>query len=277
MADFDVLGRLHSIFSEQQWVFAKTMPENPHEYALRKKWVGDSFDEAVKLIRSFGYTAYFKNRKYIQFNVLDRFYWTMGAPLPETILINRAKIDKDKPAHYDTFADKYDKWFQDEESRREDASIASMANEFIFGSVLDVGCGTGTVSKLIRCDTLTGIDPSSRMLSMFAASCPGAVSYQCRFEDFPFVGYDSVVSFFGSMNYTPPEALKNLDYLLNTGGRYFLVFLAPGYSPVTHKLANVHIPFFNTKEYDLPTNAVVSEFHNYLIVKGEKSASSLWK
>ena len=73
------------------WIFAKTMPDNPHEYTLRKQWDDDLFVEVVKHIRSNGYTAYFGGRPYTQLDVGDFFYWTMGAPLGETILINRKR------------------------------------------------------------------------------------------------------------------------------------------------------------------------------------------
>lgn len=37
----------------QRWVFAKTMPEHPHWYALRKEWQGKlKFDAVVRYIRT---------------------------------------------------------------------------------------------------------------------------------------------------------------------------------------------------------------------------------
>jgi hypothetical protein len=70
------------------------MPDNPHEYALRKKWVGDpaSFNEAVTFIREHGYRNKFKKSWYTQYDLDGFTYWTMGAPLDVTILINRKKI-----------------------------------------------------------------------------------------------------------------------------------------------------------------------------------------
>ena len=90
-------GRLASVAASlagQEWVFAKTMPDNPHEYCLRRRWVGDddAFVEAVEFIREAGYEAFFEGRPYTQLDIDDHFYWTMGFPVDETILINRKQI-----------------------------------------------------------------------------------------------------------------------------------------------------------------------------------------
>ena len=74
----------------QEWVFAKTMPDNPHWYTLRRKWSSDDeFVEVVRFIRSEGYEHVYEGWPYVQLDVDDHFYWTMGAPIAETILINR--------------------------------------------------------------------------------------------------------------------------------------------------------------------------------------------
>lgn len=69
------------------------MPENPHEYTLRKKWLSDDeFDYFVAYIRENGYKQKFGKVTYIYLNVDGYCYWSMGAPIEKTILINRAKI-----------------------------------------------------------------------------------------------------------------------------------------------------------------------------------------
>jgi len=81
------------LIGKHEWVFAKTMADNPHEYTLRDEWADDAaFDAFVTYIREHGYAAWFGGRKYIQLDVGDFFYWTMGAPLAETILVNRKRI-----------------------------------------------------------------------------------------------------------------------------------------------------------------------------------------
>lgn len=75
------------------WLFAKTMPENPHEYTLRKHAPEAQFIAAVEAIRREGECRIFGGRPYIKWDVNGWTYWTMGAPLSQTILINRSKHD----------------------------------------------------------------------------------------------------------------------------------------------------------------------------------------
>ena len=74
------------------WIFAKTMAHNPHEYTLRKHSRSeDEFVRFVVHIREAGYVLKFAGRPYKCLDVGPHRYWTMGAPLDKTILINRAK------------------------------------------------------------------------------------------------------------------------------------------------------------------------------------------
>lgn len=85
---------LSAAIDENKWIFAKTMAHNPHWYALRRKWVAGvmDFDTAVLIIRTLGYTQIYGRRSFRCLNVGKHFYWTMGAPLPITILINRKAL-----------------------------------------------------------------------------------------------------------------------------------------------------------------------------------------
>jgi len=271
MDNFQALQRLYTLLKPRQWIFAKTMPQNPHEYTLRKHWEHeDEFCEAVELIRKFGYHAKFKGRSYIQFNVLDKFYWTMGAPIEETILINRASTNKNNDHPYDRIACSYDEWFSTEESLEENKYIAEQINKLCAGSILDVGCGTGSISKMLSCSRYLGIDPSSSMLSRFAVNCPDKKYLKSRYEDFPVIGFDAVISLFGSISYVAPDKMHRLNKQLNQGGKYFLMFLKPGYYPVTHYMAGIEIPYYKFSDYTLPTSNVnVTEWKNYMIVEGD--------
>jgi hypothetical protein len=74
------------------WTFAKTMPQNPHWYVVRAKCNDETaFEGFVMHIREHGHEVVFKGRKYICFDVGEFMYWTMGAPLAATIIINRAR------------------------------------------------------------------------------------------------------------------------------------------------------------------------------------------
>ena len=84
---------------ERQWNFAKTMPQWPHEYTVRKfqdpKDEQTQFEQAVAFIRANGESRIFKptGRSSVYFDIDGRQYWTMGAPIEETIIINRAWLD----------------------------------------------------------------------------------------------------------------------------------------------------------------------------------------
>ncbi len=76
------------------WKYAKTMPEHPHEYTL-KEWNPDKkdmFEKFCIFIRENGYDDYFYRKKLRYYNLDGYKYWTMGSPIEETILINRAKL-----------------------------------------------------------------------------------------------------------------------------------------------------------------------------------------
>jgi hypothetical protein len=89
-ADLQQIGGL--LFA-QQWIYARTMPDNPHWYTLRKTWDRDEeYAWAVATIRRYGYQEIYEGRPYTVLNVDDMKYWTMGAPIAETILINRKEL-----------------------------------------------------------------------------------------------------------------------------------------------------------------------------------------
>jgi len=86
--------------AEVRWQFAKTMPQWPHEYTVRK-WRPDrerDFVEFVLLIRRAGTVKPWPRdakvpRYRLMYLELDGWeYWTMGAPVRETTVINRAVL-----------------------------------------------------------------------------------------------------------------------------------------------------------------------------------------
>jgi hypothetical protein len=83
-----------ALLERQEWRFAKTMPENPHEYTLRKTWPDEEqFLWACLFIRQHGYAEWWPDpvtgRAYVVIDLGHYHYWTMGSPLKSTILINR--------------------------------------------------------------------------------------------------------------------------------------------------------------------------------------------
>lgn len=87
MTDQEILD----FIEDSHWIFAKTMPGNPHVYALRKNCNEQNFIEFVEHIREFGEEELFEAKMYRCFCIGGRKYWTMGDAIEKTILINRAK------------------------------------------------------------------------------------------------------------------------------------------------------------------------------------------
>ena len=88
-ADFD------RFVSASDWVLARTMPWNPHEYTLRRSVSDAIFDAAVRYIREHGRMETYGGRPYKTLYTQNHKYWTMGAPLKDTILINRKAAEAD--------------------------------------------------------------------------------------------------------------------------------------------------------------------------------------
>ena len=79
--------------TSRDWVFAKTYADTaPHEYTVRKG-EDDDFFKAVVMIRENGYREYYWKSLMTYMDFEGRKYWTMGAPVGETVIINRALID----------------------------------------------------------------------------------------------------------------------------------------------------------------------------------------
>jgi len=73
-----------------EWIFAKTYASTwPHHYIVREKVDEKLFVKLVKHIREYGYEGRFYRMKITYFEEDGLVYWTMGAPIEETIIINR--------------------------------------------------------------------------------------------------------------------------------------------------------------------------------------------
>jgi hypothetical protein len=82
---------LRSFVDRERWTYAKTMPEWPHEYLVRERVDPDLFEATVKHIRANGYEGRFYQKKITYYEEAGLVYWTMGAPLEETVIINRCR------------------------------------------------------------------------------------------------------------------------------------------------------------------------------------------
>jgi len=83
---------LRNLLTSATFKFAKSMPQIPHHYTLRETWDDVTFTSSVLAIRKYGVPRKFGNREYIYYDFDGCTYWTMGSPIDQTILINRATI-----------------------------------------------------------------------------------------------------------------------------------------------------------------------------------------
>jgi hypothetical protein len=82
---------LQEFIASSKWTYAKTMPEWPHEYIVRECVDENLFVQLVRHIRANGYEGKFYRKGITYFDEGRMIYWTMGAPLEETTIINRCK------------------------------------------------------------------------------------------------------------------------------------------------------------------------------------------
>jgi len=80
--------------AKEKWTFAKTMPQWPHWYVVRGNCDDDTFAKFVSFIYSNGQVRGWHDRKFTYLDIDDFTYWTMGNPVDETTIINRALIEK---------------------------------------------------------------------------------------------------------------------------------------------------------------------------------------
>jgi hypothetical protein len=77
-----------------KWQFAKTMPWHPHSYTVRRwhteRGTEETFECFVLHIREHGYEDSFGKRRFVYFDVGPFRFWSMGNPLAETTIVNRA-------------------------------------------------------------------------------------------------------------------------------------------------------------------------------------------
>ncbi len=81
---------IKEFINNTQWTFAKTYADTwPHHYIVRDRVDEKLFVKTVQHIRGFGYEGRFYKMKITYFDEDGLVYWTMGAPVEETTIINR--------------------------------------------------------------------------------------------------------------------------------------------------------------------------------------------
>jgi hypothetical protein len=262
------MKELYEILSKQQWIFARTMPQNPHWYCLRKNFANDEdFVYCARYIRENGIKEKYNRREYTLFYMNGYKYWTMGCPLHNcpktgTILINRKPYDA-PASQYDDIANDYDALFSEPQYIDEDNRLFGLIGPLIKGRILDIGCGTGRLLDYVNTDTgdYTGIDSSVGMLDVLCEKHPGANVIHDRFENTCTGEYDTIVALYGSASYLNDKSGQLIKSSLTKDGIYILMAYKPDYYPVTHKSFNID---YNCNRFEIDSSKVY-EFGNYLI------------
>jgi ubiquinone/menaquinone biosynthesis C-methylase UbiE len=139
---------------------------------------------------------------------------------------------------YDAFAGRYDEAFGSARCRAEDALLTRRLEAFLGGdgikNILDVGCGTGQFLRLVKWwthDAYTGLDISAEMIRRGANAFPFASFMHGSVERMNVVdeSMDAVVSLYAALSYVaaPVQALDEIKRVLRSGGKCFLMVLAP--------------------------------------------------
>lgn len=88
-------ANLKTFVEEQEWTFAKTYATTwPHEYLVRERVDEGLFIALVQHVRKYGYQGAFYRKEITYFDEDGMVYWTMGAPLEETIIVNRCRKEE---------------------------------------------------------------------------------------------------------------------------------------------------------------------------------------
>jgi hypothetical protein len=100
----DVQKLIADALLAQKYSVARTMKDSPHQYCLRKKWIGEpGFIEVVRQMRKYGCVETFGGRLFMIYIQGNYKYWTMGYPYDVTSLINCTTLEK---CSYDEFCEK---------------------------------------------------------------------------------------------------------------------------------------------------------------------------
>ena len=99
----EVIAFCRAFIERRRWQFAKTYAKfAPHEYTVRK-WLPhdeDTFEHFIKTVREYGFPGMFGRKTFTYLIVDGHKYWTMGAPIPETVVINREPVNEGRADHH---------------------------------------------------------------------------------------------------------------------------------------------------------------------------------
>ena len=254
--------------NKSNWRFAKTYATtHPHYYTVKKDCNITDYTRFYRLVRRYGYYYDFYGKEYIQLNVNENYYWTMGWPSSESEVINRKERKIDVKTPFDTVPD----WTEEVRGNELDRmNIANMIKKHdLEGKVLEIGCGSGLMTqRLDFCrEGYLGVDPSWIMLEAFKKSQNLNVCH----TDFESLNtgqrFDFVFAACGSASYVRPEYWDRLTDMLN--GSYLLAFYTSGYAKPIEKMWKAGAVHFYADDIpELAGERNRTEIGEYTIIDG---------
>ena len=234
-AYFDKAADVAAQLEANSYQFASTMASIPHSYTLQRRWRTEKeFTRCIAKMRDVERVEEcFRGWWHKRFTANGFKYWTMGAKVEETILVNRT-FHRPNYDPYAATAAFYDDLMHPDKKTGEAAQAAY--REMDLGrDVLDIGCGTGHLVdfryKSLTPNQYAGIDISGAMIQVFGDKHWAYRDSLVRtsFEDYyPGLGrkFDLIVALGGSASYLgEPEHVKaKIDWLLRPGGRAQLTY-----------------------------------------------------
>ena len=84
---------IEQFIQKATWKYAKSMPKFPHEYTVREWNDTTEFEAFLHYILHFGESRKVMYWKRVYLDVGDYYYWWMGAPIGQAVVINRALLE----------------------------------------------------------------------------------------------------------------------------------------------------------------------------------------
>ncbi|MDR2643444.1 MAG: class I SAM-dependent methyltransferase [Planctomycetaceae bacterium] len=209
--------------AEEQQKRAYAKFETAREHLIEEYEEDDKeFMRIARYIRKYGYNVQFGKTMYRCFDINDMKYWSMGYPIEMTQLINRAY----RKSPFDKVSKTYDEKYGTSQCLENDKTFSKLIQDYYKGSgnVLEIGCATGSFSKLY--ENYTGIDQSQEMVKKAQKKFPHRQFQTASLESFYTEDkYDFVFTTYGTASYFVEGYIdtKLLDHLV-LGGRFLLTY-----------------------------------------------------
>jgi SAM-dependent methyltransferase len=193
----------------------------------------------------------------------------MGAPIPETILLNRAIAEYDTV--FDDIALTYDSIFDGEFFKEENKLLFNKLG-YEHGSVLDVGCGTGIFLDYEIPEAYVGVDISKTMLKVLKDK-----HYHRKMrliittvkDLYLPEKYDYVIALYGQGSYLSDSEMSKLVDYAKDDGKLFIMIYKEGIIPYVNRFTNLEPDYNTLHDYENTIKSrglTVEEFHNYHIL-----------